>query len=179
MAEMLFMLSGLAAVAYYIYSTWDLLFLKLEVGTNSDSFASDVFISLVNDACHEMVVRDDGNRMRGSVYEDEHVIDAVRKKLESSPNFRMRCLFSCEDETAFKRAFKNEKGRVLIRVAQPRHDIHFKIIDGGRQGYISTHAQGQSRRSYRLYRGWLRKRTQWEVFGRHLADIDRAFQHAA
>lgn len=178
MAEMLFMLSGLAAVAYYIYSTWDLLFLKLEVGTNSDSFASDVFISLVNDARHEMVVRDDGNRMPGSVYEDEDVIDAVHKKLESSLDFRMRCLFSCEDETAFTRAFKSE-GRVFIRVVQPRHDIHFKIIDGGRQGYISTHAQGRSCRSYRLYRGWLRKRTRQEVFGRHIADIERAFQHAA
>ena len=39
----------------------------------------------------------------------------------------------------------------MKRGVQSRRDIHFKIIDDGRKGYVSSHPIGAAERRYRLY----------------------------
>ena len=167
---------SIAAVGIYAYYTGALLSLKLDVGRNSDAFASEVFVRLLGEAQESMLVCDDGNKMDVSVYEDDSVVDAVRTKLNSYPEFKMYCLFSDTEETKFLRAF-NDEPRVRIKSGVRRRPVHYKIIDGGRSGYLSRHAHGETQRSYKLYEGatgWVREM----ALGRHIADIEREFQHA-
>lgn len=171
---------GIVAVAlvcaYYFYRLSSLFGLRLRAGTNDNTLAAEMFITLVGEAENEMLVCDDGNSMAGSVYENPDVVDAVRGKLERSGQFRMRCLFSSNDRTKFRAAFDDAE-RVEIKSGASRRDIHYKIIDRGRKGYLSRHPQGGVERSYRFYDGVptvIRK----AVFGRYVADMDREF-HAA
>ena len=167
---------SLVAVGIYAYHTFALLSLKLDVGQNSDAFASEAFVRLLRDAKESMLVCDDGNKMDVSVYEDDSVVDAVKTKLDSCPEFEMYCLFSDTDETKFVRAF-NDEPRVRIKAGVRRRHVHYKIIDGGRSGYLSRHVHGETQRSYKLYEeatGWVREM----ALGRHVADIEREFQHA-
>lgn len=97
------------AVAYYLFRTWSLIPLKIERGVNSDAFTQAAFVGLVNEARGMMLVCDDGNRMPGSIYESTTVVKAVRAKLERDPTFRMRCLFSSDDLTEFRKAFEDEE----------------------------------------------------------------------
>lgn len=164
------------AVGYYVFRTWHLIPLKIERGVNSDDFTEAMFIGLVQEAHGMMSVCDDGNAMPGSIYESPRVVEAVRAKLKRDPTFRMRCLFSSDDETAFRKAFEGED-RVKIRTDR-RREVHVKIINGGRKGYVSVHREGERERRYTLYSGVFGRARQ-EIFGSYMADLDRVFAHAA
>ena len=165
------------AVGYYLFRTWSLIPLKIERGVNSDNFTQATFVGLVNEARGMMLVCDDGNLMAGSIYESTMVVKAVRAKLERDPTFRMRCLFSSEDETEFRKAFEGEK-RVEIRTDDRRREVHFKIINDGRKGYVSVHREGERERQYTLYSG-VCGRARQEIFGPYMDDINQVFAHAA
>ncbi len=162
---------------YYVYKTWYLFPMKIVRGVNSDYFTATVFIALVNEARGTMLVCDDGNSMPGSIYESKRVVAAVQAKLKSDPEFRMLCMFSSQENTLFKREFK-AVDQIKIEIVDPRRTTHFKIINNGRKGYVSTHAEGETERNYTIYSGMYgpgRRR----VFGRHMDDIKRVFPDAA
>lgn len=165
------------ALVIYTYFTWQLLWLRLDVGRGSDAFAAETFLKLLGDARDEMLACDDGRAAAGSLCEDPEVIRAVREKLERNARFEMRCIFSSDDSTAFRRAFEGYD-RVRIKTGVARRDIHYQIIDRGWKGYVSRHRSGEAGQSYKLYEraiGWVRR----EALGRHLADIDRELPQAA
>lgn len=155
------------AVGYYLFRTWSLIPLKIERGVNSDAFTQAAFVGLVNEARGMMLVCDDGNRMPGSIYQSTMVVKAVRAKLEHDPTFRMRCLFSSDDLTEFRKAFEDEE-RVEIRTDR-RREVHVKIINGGRKGYVSVHREGEQERQYTLYSG-VCGRARQEIFGPYMDD---------
>lgn len=167
------------AVGYYVFRTWYLIPLKIERGVNSDDFTEAMFIGLVQEAHGMMSVCDDGNAMTGSIYESPRVVEAVQAKLKRDPAFRMRCLFSCADKTAFRKAFEGEdEDRVEIRTDSRRREVHVKIINGGRKGYVSVHREGERDRRYTLCSGVFGRARQ-EIFGPYMADLDRVFADAA
>ena len=165
------------AMGYYVYRTWHLIPMQVERGLNSDNFTAAAFIGLVNETHGMMLVCDDGNKMPGSIYESAEVVKAVQAKLELEPEFRMRCLFSSEESTEFREAF-SDHDRVEIRTADRRREIHYKIINGGRKGYLSVHLEGERERQYAIY-SRVYGRARQEIFGLHMDDINRAFAHAA
>ncbi len=171
---------GLVVVAIvcapYIRKLCELSTLKLEVGTNDNRLATGMFLALLNDAECEMLVCDDGDQMEESIYENSDVIQAVRVKLEANPRFKMRCMFYSDDETKFRTAFRDQD-RVDIKVVKCRRDIHFKIIDDGRKGYVSKHPRGESERAYRSYAGGPQAIRELAL-RRHITDINGIFQHA-
>ena len=129
-----------------------LLLVRAKAGLDDDSVAVKHFLDLLSAAKESMIVYDDGNDMRGSVYRDSQVIEAVRKKLDECPGFEMRCLFNYDDDLPFKQAFKSEP-RIVIRTRDRMRgvqDTHYKIIDGGRQAYLSRHVPGASTRKYKM-----------------------------
>lgn len=123
MDPLLATVAGLAAVAYII-GTWDILMLDLEVGTNDSTIATETFVKLVNLADRILLICDDGNKMEGSIYEDEIVVKAVQERLRTNEALHVFCLFSSDDDTLFKKTFKDH-GRVRIEVKKPRRQIHF------------------------------------------------------
>ena len=122
------------------------------VGWNSDKTAAENFLALLQDGKESMVVYDDGNKMEGSLYRDNAVIDAVRLKLSENPNFRLSCYFNFDDDMPFTQAFEGHP-RVRIvtgRGDRPDDDVHYKIIDGGLKAHISRHEVASKERRYRV-----------------------------
>ena len=61
----------------------------------------------------------------------------------------------------------------------PERDVHYKIIDGGRMGYLSLHAPGSNERKYEFFEcsrasEWTRRR----LLGDHCEKFERDFSAA-
>ena len=164
-------------IALYLYRTWHLIPLKIVNGVNSDNFTIKTFVALVGEASGLMRVCDDGNKMEGSIYESDQVVEAVKRQLVADPTFCMHCLFFSNDDTLFRRSFKNEN-RIIFRIAPTRRSMHYKIINDGRKGYVSTHGEGEVERSYTIYSG-VYGPSRARIFGPYMEDIDQVFANAA
>ena len=177
MDPLLVTVAGLAVVAYIVL-TWDILMLDFEVGTNDSTIATETFIKLVNSADRSLLICDDGNRMEGSIYENESVVEAVQKRLRDNAALCVYCMFSSDDDTLFRRVFRGND-RVKVKVVKPRRQIHFKIVDGGRYGYVSAHSQGSDERNYRRYNcSRTSQRFRERVFGHHIRSMSNVFPEA-
>ncbi len=165
---------------YYVWMTFGLLLLRLEVDMNDSRMAAEAFIDLLRDARRTMLICDDGSDMPDSIYNADEVIEATRTALASNANLQLQCLFSSDDETRFSRAFAREP-RVIIKRQGPRRDVHFGIIDGGRKGYVSAasaHAFGSGMRRYRKYdcsRCLIPRHIREAALGRHARSIQGLF----
>lgn len=155
------------------------------VKVNDDASVARNFIELLDEAKALMIVYDDGNTTSGSLYNDQSVIDAVRIKLRSAPDFKLQCLFSCDDQVEFCTELADEP-QVDIRTRRDSgrgSKIHYKIIDGGEKAYLSRHERGASKRRSRVVdctgvpEGH-RRRVAKSMLGRHVADFARAFSVA-
>ena len=122
--------------------------------SNDDDRAIVRFTELLEQAHSKMTVYDDGNKMDGSIYMNEEVVDAVKKKLDNELGFTMHCYFNYdENDTLFRQTF-DDHDRVDIRTrpnedARP-NDTHYKIIDDGRMAYLSRHDDGSSEREFQV-----------------------------
>lgn len=168
---------GLIPLVIYTWGIVGVLRLGLQIGTNNSEFARRAFIDLLRDAENTMLICDDGNDMPESIYNSEEVIRAIQDRLAEAPDLRLLCLFSSKDDTLFTQAFADNQKQVhMIRGAHPRRDIHFKIIDAGRRGYVSAHPYGAEERQYRLYDC---SRVPWFVrtaaFGKHISTMRSEF----
>ena len=164
---------------YFVWRTRGLLKLDLQVGKNDSKFATDTFIELLNDARQVMMICDDGNDMDGSIYNSARIIDAVDTRLQANAELRLLCLFCSDDDTEFTKWFSDHPRVDMRRGRQPRRDVHFKIIDLGRRGYVSAHPLGATERRYRLYDC---SRTPGDIreaaLGRHVRDMQAVFPNA-
>ena len=175
-ASVLAWIAAAVPLLYYVQQTWGLLRLDLKVGTNDPKFASDTFIELLNAGRRTMLICDDGNDMEGSIYNSQVVVDAVGNRLEDNRELRLLCLFNSEEETLFTRRFAGHPQVAMKRGMQPRREIHFKIIDGGEKGYVSSHRLGANERRYRLYNcSRTPKRIRDAALGRHVQDMQALF----
>ena len=131
-----------------IYRGWAFLQVSTTSDWNSDHTAVEHFVALLNEAEKNMVVYDDGNKMEGSIYESQEIVEAVRQKLSENPHFRLSCYFNFGDSTLFTEAFAGSPG-VQIEVGQgdrPDDDVHYKIIDGGLKAHLSRHKLSSKKR---------------------------------
>ena len=139
-------------IVWVLHRTFQYLYVKVSpVRINDDDSVVGNFIELLDEARTSMIVYDDGNDMDGSVYNDSRVIDAVRRKLRSNPDFELRCLFNCNDEVKFRKEFTDEP-QVDIRTRSDggrERRVHYKIIDGGVKAYLSRHKLGSSQRRFK------------------------------
>ena len=123
-------------------------------GTNDDQFAKKLFLDLIDTAEKNMELFDDGNSVPGSIYEDKDVVGAILKKLESSPDFSMRCFFNEDDNTEFKRRLSSVPTVDICcpsRTKRPLIEEHYKIVDDGVLVYISKHLLNGEERDYEFY----------------------------
>ena len=124
-----------------------------EPSINDDDRAVGSFKELLAQAHSNMMIYDDGNKMKGSIYMNKEVVHAIEEKLRDMPDFTMRCYFNHdENDTLFRKAF-NDHDRVDIRTRSDEDrpdDTHYKIIDGGRMAYLSRHEHGSSKRKFQV-----------------------------
>ena len=151
MAVWLAITATVIPLLYYVYRTAGLLRLGLQAGMNDSRFAAETFVELLKDAERTMLICDDGNSMTDSIYDREDVATQALDCLKANPRLRIACLFFSNDDTVFTRRLDGHPRVVMKRGVQPRRDIHFKIIDDGRKGYVSSHPIGAAERRYRLY----------------------------
>lgn len=155
------------------------------VKVNDDASVARNFIQLLDEAKALMIVYDDGDNTSGSLYNDQSVIDAVRSKLRSAPDFKLQCLFNCDDQVEFRTELADEP-QVEIRTRRDSRrgsKIHYKIIDGGEKAYLSRHERGASKRRIRVVDCTAvpeghRRRVAKSMLGRHVADFARVFNAA-
>lgn len=151
MVNILVWIAIAAMIGYFLWSTIGLVTLGLTVGMNNRGVASEAFSTLLSEAEKTMMIYDDGNQMKGSIYNDAGLIEATRTRLEENDALELWCAFNSEDETSFVTNFNNHP-RVHIKGGmEPHSSIHFKIIDNGRKGYVSEHPFGSPERRYRMY----------------------------
>ena len=157
-----------------------------EPSTNDDDRAVVNFTDLLEKAHSNMVVYDDGDNTERSIYMQEGVVEAVKKKLDDVPEFTMYCYFNNQEarDTLFCKAFDGHYDRVDIQT-RPNGEIrpddtHYKIIDGGRMAYLSRHEHGSSKREFqvidctRVSDSDLKEMTD-SLLGEYKQDIERKF----
>lgn len=152
---------------------------------NDDDSAVNNFIELLDEARTSMILYDDGNNMDGSVYNDRRVIDAVRSKLRDNPDFKLQCLFNCNEDVLFRNEFASEP-QVEIRIRNDsgsESGVHYKIIDRGMKAYLSRHERGARERIYKIVDCKTvskrhRRRIAEAVLGKYTADFATAFSAA-
>ena len=147
---------GAAVVVVCVIIVWraqGFLSVRVTRGVNDDDTAAAMFICLVNEVENEMIIHDDGDNTENSIYNNVQVIDAVRKRLQEYSDLKIRCIFNKEEKIGITSLMTDFPERVLVRYRQgerPAHDIHYKIIDDGRKGYLSVHDLGGCSRKYEL-----------------------------
>ena len=126
------------------------------VDWNNDDSTRTNFLELLKAASESMIVYDDGNKQDGSIYMNrefvETVAKAVQEKRERNAGFGIRLLFNSDDpELLFRQVLAGHPG-IEIRINPPhgrRLKTHYKIIDGGKQAYLSQHPFGASNRRFK------------------------------
>ena len=122
-------------------------------GTNTDNTAETMFINLLQFANKQIEVFDDGNKMEGSIYESEAVVQALDEKLKDNTTFVARFFFNDNEDLRLSRHFETHE-RVKIYAGapgeRPPDQTHYKLIDGGLIAHLSTHGHGQAERSFEV-----------------------------
>ena len=137
----------------------------VKAGVNNDAHAVESFVWLISEARESIETFDDGDKAEGSIYELPEVVEALAKKLQDNPRFTVTSyLNGPATELLFHRAFADHP-RVHIYAGlepkpaeRPEGEVHYKIVDGGRLGYVSRHPYSDQAREYR----------QWDC--RHLSE---------
>ena len=159
---------------------------------NDNRVVSDEFLKLLQAAKQEMVIYDDGDSIPDSIYDNEEIIEAIREKLSIRPDFRIRCLFNCDNANLkFRQAFASGVTGVEIKIRKDpgvrgtsAGDVpHYKMIDGGSQAHLSWHEAGSADRIYQIVdcsnvRGWGKASTIHRITGEYTDHFLCAFQAA-
>ena len=157
---------------------WDRVHVRVRTGTNDADEAAQMFIRVLNAAKETLVVHDDGDKVDGTVYEDEAVIDAVRRRLAQHEALTIKCLFNDQADLALTRKMRTEfpgQFQVWYRNGpRPIGDIHYKIADGGTVGHLSAHGHREPERNFKLLDcSGAKRRTRKSVFGKYLNAFER------
>ena len=173
-------------IVWLLHRTFQYVYVKVspERIDDNNSVVSN-FVELLDEASSSMILYDDGDDTDGAVYNDSRVIDAVRRKLRSNPDFELPCLFNCNDDVKFRKEFANEP-QVDIRTRcymGRERKVHYKIIDGGTKAYISRHELGSNHRRSKIVdcsnvSKRLRSRVGADVLRKHTEDFATAFSAA-
>ncbi len=181
------LVASTVVIVWLLHRAFQYVYVKVSrARINDDNSVVSNFIELLDEARASMIVYDDGNDMDGAVYNDSRVIEAVRRKLRSNPDFELRCLFNCNDDVKFRKEFADEKQvDIRTRIAVDRErKVHYKIIDGGIKAYLSRHELGSSQRRVKIVDCTnVSKRHRSRVGGiilrKHTEDFATAFNAAA
>ena len=168
--------------AFILYRGWPYAYIGFSEAQNDNMLAMNNFVRLLREAKTKMNIYDDGNKMEKGLYDDEDLIEEVKKKLASDGNFVIECIFNTDDSTLFREEFQNHSQVKIVKRPERNFDLaHYKIIDNGKKAYLSWHDLGDTTRIIRMYdfstvRKWpWQKDVKKEYLGDYLRDIEKHF----
>ncbi len=176
-------IASFAIGIYILYRDWPYFAMRKTSGLNNDYIATDYFSGLMEIAEHKISISDHGNIMKESVYQNEDVIEITEKKLENNPNFIIECGFTSKDKNKFRETFENHPRVHIVQRKEPNLEYpHYKIIDNGKEAYLSRHDLGSNNRMVQYYDfSKVKVRcgqtdVQDEYIGEYLRDIEVTFK---
>ena len=140
-----------SAVVVAVVYTWlvcEQSFLRITDVVNDDEDAIRHFLTVLGKAERELLVHDDGDKTNGSLYDDEKAVQAVRDRLQTCPDLKVRCLLNFKADIRMTALSEEYGTRFQVRYLhqRPVDDVHFKIADGGKMAYLSVHPRGVTER---------------------------------
>ena len=178
-AEWLIVVIALIAFLYCCYLVLSVegdLDLDLKHGINSDSDAARLFVDLVNYAKSSIVIREDGDSSDSSIYNDEEVLNAIRKRLVEFPELEFKCLFNEEANLQLLNLVDKEHPENFkiwyAKGYRPTLETHYKVIDDGYVVFLSRYKRGDKRRPY------VQRRIKWALAkGSRKRNAERYLSH--
>ena len=120
---------------------------------NDDTKAIESALNLLSKSQAEIEIYDDGNNDANSLYNSPQLVEMIRRKLNSNPEFKVTCFFNFADDTLFKKAFvDNNRVELYFRresSQRPENDTHYKIVDT-HMAYVSKHPAGAHERRFKI-----------------------------
>ncbi len=126
-------------------------FTPLKSGENDNTAAVGNFLEQIKNTKKNLQIFDDGNSMGESIYNNQKVIDALQDKIRNK-NISISIHFNCKDELLInKLAKKYENVEIKYNPKERKKEDHFRISDGGKYCYISSHGYDEEKRNYNIY----------------------------
>ena len=149
---------------------------------NSGEKAVVYFMRVLGEADERMVVHDDGDDVPGSIYNNEHVLEALERRLRDKPELKVCMLFNNPGvQLKILDLAKTRRDQLQIRYrrrGRPVGDVHYKIADK-RMGYFSEHDEGSTYRDIWIYEFQSAPKKACErAFGDHIRRFDSEFAEA-
>ena len=144
-----------APTAWFMYRASQHCRFHVVAVTNDNTEAIAQFVEAVDRADVELLIHDDGDKIEGSVYDDDAAIQAVRDRLKERRGLRVRCLLNFNENVGMAKLKDEFDERFQVRYLhqRPVDDIHFKIADRGKWAYLSTHHKGDTVRNGKICDG--------------------------
>lgn len=177
----LFALAMSAPTVWCMYRVYQHCRFDIVAVTNDNSEAASQFAEALRRAESELLIHDDGDKVEGSVYDDDSTIQAIRNRLNECRELRIRCLLNFnEDVKATKLSDEfGERFQVRYLRQRPVDDVHFKIADRGKWAYLSAHRKGETERSGEVCDGTrANERVRRHYVGDLLEAFDEGFREA-
>ena len=121
--------------------------MRRESGENNEQSVKNEFLDVLSNSKRTLIVHDDGDDVPSSVYNDEEVLTAIKRRLDENRKLTIEILFNFNSRLKiYELAEKHD--RLSIRSLnmsldqRPEHDVHYKIADDGKYAYLSLHAPG-------------------------------------
>ena len=176
------MLSSMVVVtAVSVWLAWEHSLLRVRNVDNDNKDAIRHFLAVLGQAEHELLIHDDGDDTEGTLHDDDDTAQAVRERLRTCPDLKIRCLLNFRADVRMARLSEEYGGRFQVRYLhqRPTEDVHFKIADGGKMAYLSVHAKGVTERQGQVIedigaRAYVRKRR----LGGLIEDFNEGFSKA-
>ena len=149
-------LAGTLIGWYFVLSVQgDMLVDDTKRGVNSNEEAVAMFLDLVRQARKSIDIHDDGDNTKGTVYNNQEVLDSLRRGFEVH-DLRVRCLFNDNEPIALADLAREYPDNLAIwyaRAERPENDTHYKIVDDGMLVHLSQHRHRDSERRYAIRKG--------------------------
>ena len=138
------LVSMVVVVAVSVWLTCEHSLIRVTDVKNDNDEAIKHFLAVLSHAERELLIHDDGDKAHESLYDDEATVDAVRERLRTCPDLWIRCLLNFNQGVKMAALSKDYGSRFQVRYLgqRPDDDVHFKIADGGKMAYLSTHHGG-------------------------------------
>ena len=175
------LVSMVVAAAVLVWLTCEQSRLRVTDVENDNKDAIRHFLAVLGQAEQELLVHDDGDKTDGSLYDDEDTVQTVREHLRACPDLKIRCLLNFEADVRMAGLSKEYGSRFQVRYLhqRPTDDVHFKIADGGKMAYLSTHPRGIAERQGQVIEDMGASERVWKrCLGGLIDDFNEGFDKA-
>ncbi len=179
-------IGGAIFVAYLIVQDVVQMGVRMEQGKNNVETPKTYLLHMLDAAESQITIFDDGDKVNDSLYEDSSIVNAFVQKRQAVPGFAIACYFNNPRQTPFRDALEGQPGVTICTgdgTKREGYEVHYKIIDGGKMGYLSRHEEHSLARRFQFID--CSEVTRWgfpavseKHFGKYFRDFDKRCEYA-